>query len=67
VRFIEVDLWGVYVAPMSLMMIGAWFIAMGLRRIASRFGGLRYIWHPALFVFALYVTALSSIVLFVAW
>jgi protein AaeX len=66
VRFTEVDLWGVYVAPMSLMMIGAWFIAIGLRGIVSRSGWLRYIWHPALFVFALYVTALSSIVLLVA-
>ncbi len=65
-RFVEVDLLGVYVAPMSLMLIGAWAVTVALRRIAARFGVLRYVWHPALFVFAVYVIVLSSIVLVVA-
>ena len=37
-----------------------------LRRIATRFGLLRYVWHPALFVFAVYVIVLSSWILIVA-
>jgi hypothetical protein len=37
-----------------------------LRRIADRFGLLRYVWHPALFIFAVYMIVLSSMVLFVA-
>jgi hypothetical protein len=65
-RFVEVDLFGVYVAPMSLMMVAAWVVTIALRRVASRFGLLRHVWHPALFVFAVYVIALSSIVLLVA-
>ena len=65
-RFIEVDLFGVYVAPISLMMVGAWLVTIALRRIASRFGLLRYVWHPALFVFAAYVIVLSSWVLILA-
>ncbi len=65
-RFTEIDLFGVYVAPMSLMMIAAWFVTIALRRIASRFGLLRYVWHPALFVFAVYMIVLSSITIMIA-
>jgi protein AaeX len=66
VRFAEIDLFGVYVAPMSLMMVVAWFVTIALRRVASRFGVLRHVWHPALFVFAVYIIVLSSITLIVA-
>jgi hypothetical protein len=65
-RFVEVDLFGVYVAPISLMMVGAWLVTIALRRVASRFGLLRYVWHPALFVFAAYIIVLSSWVLILA-
>ena len=65
-RFVEVNLLGVYVAPMFLMLIGAWVVTIVLRRIVARFGLLRHVWHPALFVFAVYVIVLSSIVLAVA-
>jgi hypothetical protein len=66
VRFTEIDLFGVYVAPMSVMVVAAWVVTVGLRRIAARFGLLRYVWHPAVFVFSVYVIVLSSIVLSVA-
>jgi hypothetical protein len=66
VRFTEINLFGVYVAPISLMMVAAWLIVIGLRRVAARFGLLRYVWHPAVFVFSVYVIVLSSIVLTVA-
>ena len=64
-RFTEINLFGVYVAPMSLMMVGAWVITIALRRVAARFGLLHHVWHPALFVFAVYMIVLSSIVLVV--
>ena len=44
--FTEINVFGVYVAPISLL--------------------LRHVWHPALFVFAVYMTVLSSMVLIVA-
>jgi protein AaeX len=66
-RFTEIDLFGVYVAPVSMMLVAAWVMTIGLRRIAVRFGLLRHVWHPALFTFALYMIALSSISLAVAW
>jgi protein AaeX len=65
-RFTEINLFGVYVAPISLMMAMAWLIVIGLRWVAARFGLLRYVWHPALFVLAVYMMVLSSIVLFIA-
>jgi len=64
-RFVEINLLGVYVAPVSLMLVAAWVATITLRRIAVRFGLLRHIWHPSLFVCAVYVIVLSSIVLVV--
>ena len=65
-RFTELDLFGVYVAPMSLMLVVAWVITILLRRTVARFGLLRYVWHPSLFVFSVYMIVLSSIVLIAA-
>ena len=64
--FTEVNLFGVYVAPISLMAAVAWLLLIALRRTADHFGLLRHVWHPALFVFAVYLIMLSSIVLVVA-
>jgi hypothetical protein len=66
VRFTEINLFGVYVAPMSVMMVAAWVATIGLRRFADRFDLLRYVWHPSLFVFAVYMIVLSSMVLVAA-
>ena len=65
-RFTEVNLFGVYVAPISVMMVAAWMVTIALRRSAARFGLLRDVWHPAIFVFAVYMIVLSTIVLTVS-
>jgi hypothetical protein len=65
VRLSEVNLFGVYVAPISVMMVVAWLATVTLRRVLVRFNLMRYVWHPALFVFAVYVILLSSIVLLI--
>jgi hypothetical protein len=49
-----------------LLIIAAWFATIGLRRIADRFDLLSQVWHPALFMFAVYVIVLSSMVLVIA-
>ena len=64
-RFTEINLFGVYVAPISVMMVAAWVVTIGLRRVAARFGLLRYVWHPSLFVFAVYLIVLAAIVLLI--
>ena len=66
VKFFEINLFGVYVAPISVMMVAAWIVTAASRRVADRFGLLRYVWHPALFVFAVYIIVLSSMVLVIA-
>ena len=62
-RFSEVNLFGVYVAPISVMLVAAWIPVFAMRRIAAHFGLLRHVWHPALFIAAIYVIVLSSMVL----
>ena len=64
--FVEINLLGVYVAPISLVMLAAWFVTVSLRRIAVRFQVLRCVWHPAMFVFSVYIIVLSSMVLIIA-
>lgn len=64
--FTEVNVLGVYVAPLSLFVVAAWVVTLGLRWTAVRYGLLRHVWHPALFVFAVYMIVLSSMVLVTA-
>jgi hypothetical protein len=66
VSFTEINLFGVYVAPISVIMAAAWVVTIGLRRFAARFGLLRHVWHPSLFMMAVYMIVLSSMVLLVA-
>jgi protein AaeX len=47
-NFVEVDLFGVNVAPISLMILVARVAVVVVRRAADRFGLLRHVWHPAL-------------------
>ena len=61
-RYAEINLFGVYIAPIAPMIVAAWVLLIPLRRVANRFGLLRYVWHPALFVFAIYVILLAAVV-----
>jgi len=65
-RFTEINLFGVYVAPISVMLVAAWVVTIALRRVAARFGLLRHVWHPAAFIFSVYIIVLSSLVLALA-
>jgi hypothetical protein len=66
VRLSEINLLGVYVAPISVVMAVAWILLLITRRLVVRVGLSEYVWHPALFSLAIYVIFLSSIVLFIA-
>ena len=65
-KLAEINMFGVYVAPISLMMAASWLVTIVLRGAAGRFGLLRFVWHPALFSFSVYIIILSSWVLIVA-
>jgi hypothetical protein len=59
-------LFGVYVAPISIILVLAWIVLLPVRRLANRLGLLRHVWHPALFEFAVYLIVVSVIVLAIA-
>ncbi len=65
-RFSEINLFGVYVAPISILIVAACIVTLLLRRVADRFVLLSFVWHPALFVFAIYMILLSSVVFLIA-
>ena len=64
-RFSEIDLFGLYVAPVAVILVAAWILYVALRRAADRFGLIRQVWHPALFELSVYVILVSSIILLV--
>ena len=65
-RFNEINLFGLYVAPIAVILGLAWIIYLVLRRAGDRVGLSEQVWHPALFDLALYVIIVSSIVLVMA-
>jgi len=66
IGFSEVNLFGVYVAPISVIMVVAWLITIALRRLAVRVNLLNHVWHPAAFVFGVFIIVMSSITLLIA-
>ncbi len=60
--FVEIDIFGVYVAPIVPMMVAAFLVTLALRWIAVILGLFRWIWHPALFQLSVYLIVLSAIV-----
>ena len=62
----SINVFGVYVAPISFWIVVAWAITRIFQSVAGRLGLLRYVWHPALFELAIYIIVLSSSILFVA-
>jgi protein AaeX len=64
-HFTEVNLFGVYVAPIAVMLVVAWLMLLPVRRFGDRFGAVRYVAHPALFWAAIYLILLAALVLFV--
>ncbi len=62
-RYTELNLFGVFVSPLSLMLLVAWLGLQVVRRIADWFGLSRHLWHPALASAAIYVIVLSAVVI----
>ena len=61
--FVEIDVFGVLISPLMPLMTLAFVITMMLRWIAVEFGWIRWIWHPALFEFSLFLIVLTITVL----
>jgi protein AaeX len=59
----EIDVGGIYVAPIVVYAVAAIPLFLILRLVLGRLGILRNIWRPALFELAAYVTLLSLLIL----
>jgi hypothetical protein len=59
----EVDVGGIYVAPIVVYGVAAIPLFLILRWMLGHLGVLRTIWNPALFELAVYVTLLSLLIL----
>ena len=62
-RFSEINIFGVYVSPVSVILLAAFVLLLLLRRLADRSGLWRRMWHPALASLALYVMIASALVI----
>ena len=60
--FVEIDILGVYVAPIVPLMIVAFLVTLALRWVALALGLFRWIWHPALFELSVYLIVLTGVV-----
>jgi hypothetical protein len=57
----EVYLFGLYVPTLLLLVLPALAVSYLLRRAFARAGFYRFIWHPALFDFSLFVLVLGGL------
>jgi hypothetical protein len=57
----EVSLYGVYVPPLLLLTLLALVVSRVINIILARTQFYRFIWHPALFDFSLFVIVLGSL------
>ena len=58
----ELDLFGVLVPSLLLWGIIAYVLARMLSKLVARAGLYRFVWHPALFDFALFVSLVAGLV-----
>lgn len=61
----EVSIAGIYLPPLLLYLAAALPLFAGLRALLTRAGVLRFVWHPALFEFAVLLALVALLILFV--
>lgn len=59
----EVNVYGMYIPWGIIMMLVAMAITRFISRSLARFGFYRYVWHPALFDFGIFVIVMGGIFL----
>ena len=60
--FVEIDLFGILIPPLVPLIALAFAITMTLRGLAVDIGLVRWIWHPALFEFSVFLIVLAAAV-----
>ncbi|MEL5395823.1 MULTISPECIES: DUF1656 domain-containing protein [Serratia] len=61
----EIAVAGIYLPPFFIYVCVAVPLFLGLRFLLARSGVLRWVWHPALFEFALSFCLVSVLILYV--
>lgn len=61
----EANIAGVYVAPFMIYVAASVPVFLLLRTILARIGVMRWIWHSALFEFALSLSIVALLIMFV--
>ncbi|WP_020652827.1 DUF1656 domain-containing protein [Massilia niastensis] len=57
----EVSLYGIYVPPLLLLALPALAASRLCKHVLARTGFYRFVWHPALFDFSLFIIVLGSL------
>jgi hypothetical protein len=60
----EVNIYGFYIPWGIIMVLGALVLTRVIARGLAKFGFYRYVWHPALFDFAVFVIVTGCMVYF---
>ncbi|MDQ2104607.1 DUF1656 domain-containing protein [Azospirillum isscasi] len=63
----EIDVYGLFIPPLLILAVVAWFVSGLLRRGLRAVGFYGWVWHPPLFDLALYVLVLSALTALTAW
>ncbi|SPK75963.1 conserved exported protein of unknown function (plasmid) [Cupriavidus taiwanensis] len=58
----EIDLYGVFVPSLLVMMLLAYALTSGVRRLLALTGIYSLVWHRSLFNFSLYILVLAGLV-----
>lgn len=58
----EINLGGVLLSSVLVSALIALALSFGLRRLLSRLGAYRFVWHPALFDTALFVILWAAVI-----
>lgn len=61
----EVNLFGIYVAPIAVYAVAATVVTLMCRFVLWRVGALSWFWHAALFEIAFFVCVLCLLVIYV--
>ncbi len=60
----DVDIVGIFAPAVVLLMLVAWMLNLGVKRVLEEVGFYRLVWHRHLFDLSMYVVILGILVLF---
>jgi hypothetical protein len=63
--FVEIDVFGVLIPPLVPLIALAFAITMTLRWLTVELGWIRWVWHPSLFEFSVFLIVLTAVVVIV--